>query len=122
MIEDCLGRGYKRVSWQGNQDNTGSWKTAEKVGFERRKSYTDYYFMFDLLDHFAELGWYHYKRGDYARTAAFYEQVFKCREGNPVYYLTLAAPACARIGVAKTTFAYLNRAVDAGWDNVAWLV
>jgi RimJ/RimL family protein N-acetyltransferase len=122
MVEDCLRRGFTRVNWQCNQDNVGSWKTAEKVGFKRRQFYTYYYFMFDLLDHFAELGWYHYKRGDYARTAAFYEQVFRYRKENPIYYMTLAADACARIGDVTKAFDYLDRAVDAGLDNLDWLM
>ena len=32
------GKGYQ-IGWHCNQDNEGSWRTAEKVGFVRKKSY-----------------------------------------------------------------------------------
>ncbi len=118
MVEDALERGYSAVSWQCNQDNVGSWKTAEKAGFARAASYDFIYYMFNLIDHLAELGWYYFKQKDYHRTAAFYQQVFALRQENPVYYYTLAAQACAAIGDQRSAFAYLRQAVDGGWKNV----
>jgi RimJ/RimL family protein N-acetyltransferase len=77
--EYCLGHGFSAVGWHCNAQNTGSWKTAEKVGFERGREYAYYYYMYDPVDHLAELGWYHYRRGEYAKTVQYYEQAFARR-------------------------------------------
>ena len=38
MVELCQEKGYQ-VGWHCGQENEGSWRTAEKVGFVRKKSY-----------------------------------------------------------------------------------
>lgn len=39
----ALSKGLPLVGWQCSEDNLGSWKTAEKVGFELERRYTLYY-------------------------------------------------------------------------------
>ncbi len=116
-VEACLRRGFRAVGWHCNAENTGSWKTAEKVGFLRQRTYDYYYYIYDPIDHMAELGWGAYRRGDYARTVACYKQVFAQRQQNPDYYYHLAASACALLGEAQPALDYLHAAVDAGWSN-----
>lgn len=119
-VEHCLSHGFKAVGWHCNAENVGSWKTAEKVGFERNREYEYYYYVYDLVDHLAELGWYHFKRGEYIRTTQYYEQVFALREDNPDYYYHLAAVAWAALGNAARAFKYLHAAVDHGWTHAGW--
>ncbi|MBN1148028.1 MAG: GNAT family N-acetyltransferase [Anaerolineales bacterium] len=39
MVEYCLSRGYIQIGWHCLENNIGSWKTAEKVGFELERAY-----------------------------------------------------------------------------------
>jgi RimJ/RimL family protein N-acetyltransferase len=119
-VEHCLKHGFSAIGWHCSPDNVGSWKTAEKVGFERNREYTYYYYMYDPVDHLAELGWYYYRRGEYAKTVGYYEQVFARRDENPDYYYHLAASAWAILGNREQALKYLQAAVDHGWAHVEW--
>lgn len=119
-VEHCLSHGFSAVGWHCNADNVGSWKTAEKVGFERNREYVYYYYMYDPIDHLAELGWYHYRRGEYDKTVGYYDRVFALRDENPDYYYHLAASAWALLGNAGQALKHLEMAVDHGWANAEW--
>jgi RimJ/RimL family protein N-acetyltransferase len=119
-VEHCLSHGFGAVGWHCNADNVASWRTAEKVGFERQRGYAYYYYMYDPVDHLAESGWYHYKRGQYARTVSYYEQVFALRAENPDYYYHLMASAWALLGDGKQALRYLQAAADHGWADLQW--
>lgn len=107
--------------WAGcNADNIGSWKTAEKVGFERNLEYAYYYYMYDPIDHLAELGWYHYRRGEYDKTVQYYGRVFALRDENPDYYYHLTASAWALLGNKERALEYLQAAVEHGWEDIEW--
>lgn len=119
-VEAAFKQGFRKVGWHCNADNLGSWKTAEKVGFKRHKEYDYYFYIFDEIDHLAELGWFYFKQGDYRKTADYYERVFAAREDNPDYYYHLAAIAWAALGDAEMAIYYLNAAVDHGWRARDW--
>lgn len=119
-VEYCLSHGISAVGWHCNAENVGSWKTAEKVGFERNREYSYYYYMYNRIDHLAELGWYYFKLGEYAKTVDYYEQIFALRNENPDYYYHLAALAWATLGNVEKAFKYLRTAVDCGWTHVEW--
>ena len=85
-VEECLRQGFRAVGWHCNADNVASWKTAEKVGFERNREYAYYYYIYDPIEHLAEVGYYYYRRGEYAKTVHYYEQVFAQRAENEAYH------------------------------------
>jgi len=116
-VEHCLSHGFSAVGWHCNVGNVASWKTAEKVGFVRNREYAYYYYMYDPIDHLAELGWYHYRQGEYRKTVQYYEQVFAQRESTPDYYYHLAASAWALLGNRGQALKYLSAAVDHGWAD-----
>jgi RimJ/RimL family protein N-acetyltransferase len=116
-VEYCLGHGFNTVGWYSDLDNFGSWKTAEKVGFEKAGEYFYYYYMLDAIDHLAELGWFYFRRREYERAAQYYERAFASRENHPHYYYHIAAAAWAMQGKRKRAFKYLHAAADHGW---AW--
>jgi tetratricopeptide (TPR) repeat protein len=72
------------------------------------------------VDHLAELGWYNYRRGEYAQCVQYYEQVFTLREENPDYYYHLAASAWALLGNGAKALSYLEAAANHGWSNTAY--
>jgi RimJ/RimL family protein N-acetyltransferase len=119
-VEHCLTHGFKAVGWHCNAENVGSWKTAEKVGFKRNREYAYYFYIYDLVDHWAELGWLHFQRGAYRKTVQYYEQVFAARDDNPDYYYHLAALAWANRGDVQKALHYLNAAVGHGWTHAEW--
>lgn len=119
-VEACFERGYRVVGWHCNTDNVASWKTAEKVGFERHCTYHYYFCVYDLVDHLAELGWSHYQRGEYARTVEYFTQVFAQRPDTHDYYYHLAAVACAQIGEPARALEYLQAAAVRGWDDAEY--
>jgi RimJ/RimL family protein N-acetyltransferase len=119
-VEQCLSQGLGAVGWHCNADYVGSWKTAEKVGFERQREYAYFYYMYDPIDHLAELGWYYYRRGEYAKTVKYYEQVFSLRDENADYYYHLAASAWALLGKGREALENLQRAAEQGWTHVEW--
>ena len=119
-VEECLKQGFRAVGWHCNADNIGSQKTAEKVGFKLNREFNYYFYIYDLIDHLAELGWYYYRRGKYDKTIQYYEQVFTQREDNPDYYYHLTASAFALMGNREKALKSLLDAVKAGWSNVDW--
>ncbi len=118
-VEYSLQHGFNTVGWHCLTENTGSQKTALKVGFKWVERSTWYYYMLDPVDHLAELGWYYYKQGAVEKTVHYYEQVFARRAHNPDYYHHLAAVAWAQLGNAEQALQHLDRAVDLGWSDAA---
>ena len=45
-VDFCLQSGIQQVGWHTSEDNIGSIRVAEKVGFERVRNYTWYLFKF----------------------------------------------------------------------------
>jgi len=119
-VEYCLNHGFKAVGWHCNAENVGSWKTAEKVGFKRNREYAYYFYIYDLVNHWAELGWLHFQREAYHKTVEYYEKVFTARDDNPDYYYHLTALAWANLGDAQKALTYLRAAVDHGWTHAEW--
>jgi len=117
-VEYCFRRGYGKVGWHCNAINVASWKTAEKVGFERQQEYTYYYYMCDPIDHLAELGWHSYQSGDHEKTRQYYERLFAERTENPDYYYYLAASVWGEIKDAEKATRYLLAAAEHGWSNL----
>ena len=113
--EYCLSHGFDTVGWHCDYDNAGSWKTAEKAGFERAGEYFYYYYIYELADQLSQLGWSCFKRGEYRETADYYEQVFALREEHPNYYYNCAAEAWGALGNAEMALKYLRLAAEKGW-------
>jgi RimJ/RimL family protein N-acetyltransferase len=114
-VEYCLSRGYTAVGCHCEQGNLASWQTAEKVGFERTREYTYYYYIFDQVDHLAQLAWSYFNSGEYERTVEYFEQVFEAREDHPDYFFYCVAEAYGALENRRMALKYLNMAVDRGW-------
>jgi GNAT superfamily N-acetyltransferase len=110
--------GYTRVGWHCDDINHGSINIAKKVGFELDVEYTYYCYQVNQVNHLAELGWFHYQRGDHQKTRDCYEQVFALREENPNYFYHLAALCWGEVNDKEKTLAYLEKAVQSGWNAV----
>jgi RimJ/RimL family protein N-acetyltransferase len=61
-VETAFSSGFSMVGWQCNEDNAGSFRTAERVGFELERCYTMYYMCLDETRHQAEMDYIAAKR------------------------------------------------------------
>lgn len=117
-VDYCLSNGFTSVGWHCSDDNIGSWKTAEKVGFEKTRDYVFHYCMFDEVHHLAEIGLCCFKAKQYKECTQWYEKVFAMGRDYPHYYYHLAALAWAALGNHDTATKYLNIAIDEGWTDI----
>ena len=114
-VEYALNNGFIEVGWHCNDDNVGSWKTAEKVGFKQTRSYLDHYCMFSSVHETAERGHRAFNVGNYQDCADAYSQVFALGDDFPDYIYHLAARAYAAIDNKEQALHYLNMAIDRNW-------
>lgn len=119
-VEHCLSHGARQVGWHCNVENTGSWKTAELVGFERNGEYVYYYYAYDEVEQWLELGWRHLRDGHYGSSARYYEQALAARDDHPEVYYRGAALAWAHLGEANRALAMLSAAADHGCRHADW--
>jgi GNAT superfamily N-acetyltransferase len=119
-VEHCLSHGASQVGWHCNVENTGSWKTAERVGFDRNREYVYYYYAYDMVEQWLELGWHRLQDGNYASAAHYYEQALTARDDQPEVYYHGAALAWAHLGDADRALAMLGAAADRGCQHAEW--
>jgi RimJ/RimL family protein N-acetyltransferase len=115
-IEYGLTHGLSRVVWDCYEHNVGSVRTAVKLGLERERDHTMYSFLFDEADHWSMMGWHDADRGLYRRTLDTCERLFSGQADPPELAYVAAARAWAAMDAPDRAFAYLNRAIDSGWD------
>lgn len=121
-VADCFARGIKAVGWHCNQNNVGSWKTAEKVGFVREREYVFHLYLFDDAVYWAESGWRGVQTKEYQQAAECFAQAFIIKPDAPHYWYHSAAMACAASGQTEIALTYLRTAIDRGWRDLAFTV
>lgn len=113
--EYCLNHGFSAVGWHCNAVNIGSWKTAEKVGFNRNRTYAEYFYVYDLVHHLGELAWHYFQCKDYERSVHYFEQLFAHQKDHSDDTYHIAAEAWAFLKNKDKTLTYLRAAADHGW-------
>ena len=116
LIEWAFSHGFHRIGWHCDDINHASIHTALKVGFKLEQEYIYYSYQVDLAHHYAELGWYHYQRGNHQKTRDCYEKVFALREEHPPYFYHLAAVCWGEVKDREKALTYLEKATQYGWD------
>ncbi len=115
--EYCLSHGFSAVGWHCNAPNIGSWKTAEKVGFDRNLEYTEYFYTYDPVQHLGELAWDSFVRKDYEKSVHYFEKLFRQQEEHPDDTYHIAAEAWAALKDRDKTLTYLRAAAEHGWKS-----
>ncbi len=113
--EYCLNHGFSAVGWHCNAANTGSWKTAEKVGFNRHRTYQEYFYVYDVGQHLGELAWHHFQREEYEKSVHYFGQLFAHHNDHPNDTYHIAAEAWAFLKNKEKTLTYLRAAAVHGW-------
>jgi RimJ/RimL family protein N-acetyltransferase len=117
-VDFCFSQGFKSVGWHCNDNNIGSWKTAEKVGFVKERDYQFYLYFFDKAVHLAETGWRCVQVKRYREAVDAFQQVFTLKEDAPHYWHHSAAMAYAGTGDSQTALSYLKNALERGWPHL----
>jgi RimJ/RimL family protein N-acetyltransferase len=111
-VEHALRRGFVRVGWQCTDDNVGSYRTAERVGFVLERTATSAYCMFSSVHQEAENGWYHLRNGRPRESAEAYDRLFVLGGSFPDYIHQTAARAFAEAGRPDAALRHLRRQGD----------
>lgn len=121
-VEQGFARGLTVVGWQCAEDNVGSYRTAERVGFTLERRYTAYYMYPSEVSHLAETGWLAFQAGRYRETADNYTRIFTLYADAPALWHILAAQAWARLDEPDQAMTSLAEAAARGWSDVAMVV
>ncbi|MBZ0299778.1 MAG: GNAT family N-acetyltransferase [Anaerolineae bacterium] len=116
-VDFALTNGFTEVGWHCDEDNNGSWKTAEKVGFRKERDYAMFFCFFSRAHELAESGMNALKTGQYAQAAAAYAQLLALSDAFPPYIYFDAARAQAATEHPDEATRLLHAAVDRGWTN-----
>jgi RimJ/RimL family protein N-acetyltransferase len=132
-VEYAQTNGFRRIGWHCGETNIGSIKTAERVGFELVRKYHVFEGWFAPFDQYLELGWYYYRKGDYGKSAEYYEKCFALgnmdfpdekfwigASGETLaksFFYYNGACAWALAGEKENALKNLNLAIDWGWSH-----
>jgi hypothetical protein len=113
--EGALQQGFSVVGWHCDYDTVGSWKTAEKIGFVKNRDYVYYYYIYELGEQLAQLGWRHFTLHAYAKAADYFERAFALNAETSAFNYHFAAAAWAALGDSERALHHLRAAVERGW-------
>ena len=111
-VEYGQGKGYQ-IGWHCNQENEGSWRTAEKVGLVRKKSYLAADGMYDEKEHLLYNAFYRGLILDKPDVGIQYiKKAIKERQDRRDYFVY--AQLLARLQRNEEAIEMLNKVVEMG--------
>lgn len=126
-VEYCLSQRFTEIGWHTGTTNVGSYKTAEKVGFERVLEDEYYFSWFYPVDNFIEHGYFSWLTSDFRESAEWFERALEVAESGEydsfqiprhslqsIYFY--AACSWARAGEKDASFTNLYKGTKAGKD------
>jgi len=117
-IAHGLAHGLLELNWTCAEDNTGSIRTAEKLGFERLADYSIYYFVFDEAQHLAHLAYQLLESQRYREAIDLIQRTLALTDDPPYWLYHDAARAWAALDEPGRALEALSQAVDGGWSDV----
>ena len=114
--EFCKKNGIE-LGWHCSEHNTGSWKTAEKVGFEKERDYTAALGCFDENHNLWENAWYvglYLKRPE--EGLSFINRLIDRIEPE-ARHMNIKAQILIQAEQYEEALEYLRKAVDLGLEN-----
>lgn len=114
-----LSHGLKQIHWDVAASNIGSIRTAEKLGLQRLHEAKEYLIIFPEVGYLINLAWSHLDRCQFAQTQTVAAQMIASDKKILVQYgQFLAGAAWAGLGELGKAVDHLNKAVDAGFDDL----
>jgi len=117
-VEYGLAHGMAAIIWDCSATNTGSVRTAEKLGFVHERDHTMYVLSFDEIGHLVNMAWQHLEAGRYHEVLDAFEQIRALADEPPPHAYFPAACACAGLQKRDKALDLLNIAADRGWSSV----
>ena len=109
VAAQAVAAGFSSVGWHCWDNNVGSIRVAENVGFERAADYDVF------INHWAAENVTDMSRDEFRAFAEFYERQFETRPPSSGFPHIVAAKAWALCGESGGCFRQLTRAADLGW-------
>lgn len=116
FVDHCVSNSIT-PHWDSWNDNLGSIRVAEKVGFEKTLDYTVYFGSFDEFKNLLIKGYHNYQLKRFKESAECYEKAFKIGEAKGRHYYK-AACAWALAGERDSAVRNLNKAIDKDWTDI----
>ena len=116
-MEHALAHGVRTIHWTCDEENTGSARTADKLGFRRTEDYIMYYVVFDEARHFGILGYQMVSMGKYAKALAAFDEAFARTDEHAGWVYIYAARSAAAVGDVRV-MDFLEAAVELGWHDL----
>ncbi|WDV47971.1 GNAT family N-acetyltransferase [Clostridiaceae bacterium M8S5] len=127
-IKHCLSEEIKDIGWHCWDDNIGSQKTAEKVGFKLTRKYSVLFGWLNSLDNYLVHAYSCYQNKDYKEAAYLYNKAIEViridenetkssrirREDNKYLFYYFSARADARNGHLDSALNKLQMAIENG--------
>jgi len=117
-MEYGFSQGLEVVHWTCDQDNQGSVRTAEKLGFLRGADYRMHYLIFDEAQHFETLAYQHLSEAKYQQAVEAFARAFHASTDHPGWVYFHAARAYAGLNDDPQAIQHLSQAVDKGWVDI----
>jgi RimJ/RimL family protein N-acetyltransferase len=111
-------RGLSAIHWTCGARNTGSIRTAERLGCRRERDYVMYVLALDEGQNLAYRAYDLLEAGDYRRAAELYADCFALRDDLPAWAYFDAARAWAALDELGQALEALRKAVRQGWTDV----
>lgn len=110
-----LSHGLSLINWTTAEENIGSIRTAEKLGFEWVDDYVMYYLVFDGIHHRAQLAYTRSQEERYREAAELYEGLLEFSDDLPPWAFFDAVRAWAGMDEWSKALACLHRLAEVGW-------
>jgi RimJ/RimL family protein N-acetyltransferase len=120
-VEQAFSQGIKTVHWTCQEQNIGSIKTAEKLGFEYHSDYEIYMLEFDEFWYLAQLAPMKLKEKKYQEALDIYQQALGINSDPPPGVYFSMARAQTGLGDADGAFKSLHALAKSGWKELGKL-
>jgi RimJ/RimL family protein N-acetyltransferase len=117
-VEHGLSHDLSKINWTCTESNIASIRTAEKLGFVRRRDYMMYYMIFDEVEHLGNLAYSYLLSEHYREAVDIFEENLALRDGLPIWAYYDVARGWAGLGNQEKMFVYLNTLAERGWTGV----
>ncbi len=122
---------YKSVGWHCTTTNIGSYKTAEKIGYERVREYKKFGAYFNQVDNWVVNGFLKFQSKEYKEAIKWYEKIIDAANKETSEYLEsyymekeflleiyfrLSTFYC-KLGNKKRAVQYLRRTIENGYKE-----
>jgi RimJ/RimL family protein N-acetyltransferase len=117
-VKHGLSHDLSKINWTCTESNIASIRTAEKLGFVRKRDYMMHYMIFDEVEHLGNLAYSYLLSEHYQEAVDIFEENLATKDGLPLWAYFDAARGWAGLGNQEKMFAYLNTLVERGWSEV----